>query len=269
MRRLDDQHGITLIELLIAMTIASIISAMLLTSWFALNTSYTYSVNSNKARDLGRQAMSRIQREVRDAEFGAVNVGPPPNQFTLNEEPAILRSRPWTLTLTTTFNESGNTDPGKKPHLVAYRLYYMAADDKAELWRFEDTYNATTHAMTPDGRISGLTFYSADEPTSNGRPNFNNNERSAVAAAGDRAELVVRDVVNTDTSLATPVALFTYSGYFDDSGALTFQTDVRGKDNRLNLLAVRIHLLIDLNPKRSPVFADLINTAQLRNQRQF
>ena len=67
-RRLRDQRGITLIELLISMMIASIISSMLLVSWFALQSSYYYSINSNNARDKGRQALSRLEREVRDAE---------------------------------------------------------------------------------------------------------------------------------------------------------------------------------------------------------
>jgi prepilin-type N-terminal cleavage/methylation domain-containing protein len=265
---LRGQSGLTLIELLVSIIIASIISSMLLISWFSLNRSYAYTVSSTKAREGGRQAVSRLQREVRDAESVPGNYTQlPPLQFDLKIEPMILRSRPWTLVFTTTFNEVGNQSPTKAPHLVCYRVYYDKVADNAELWRFEDL--PTAGFPNGDGRITGLTFYGADEPlTATGRPDFPN--AAAEKASGEGGLRVIKSVVNTDSALASPVSAFSYAGYFDSStGTLSWQDDVRGADVRRQIISVRIHLLIDVNPRRSPVFADLLTNAQLRNARQF
>lgn len=258
MTRLRQQRGMTLVELLVSMVIAGIISSMMLISWFALNNSFSFSVSSSKARDMGREAMSRMEREVRDAQWGAVNTGIPPYTFILTSEPMVVYARPYTLVFSTTFNEANAANPTTKPHLVAYRLYYVAADDRAELWRFEDT--------NYDGKIAGLSFTTAtDEPTSNSRPNFNLNERTS----GEGGSALIKDVVNTDSAVNPPVPLFTYSGYFDSSGSVVWTSDLRLKTYRAAIVAVRIHLLVDLNPRHAPVFADLMNTIELRNNRVF
>jgi hypothetical protein len=49
----------------------------------------------------------------------------------------------------------------------------------------------------------------------------------------------------------------------DLGGAATAST------NRGSVIAVQIHLLVDLNPRHSPVYIDLVTTAQLRNQRRY
>jgi len=247
-------------ELLVTMVIASVLSSMVLMSWFALNSSYAYSVNSSHAREDGRIALARIQREVRDAEGVPGNYTQlPPLQFDLKNEPMILRSRPWTLVFTTTFNETDNSNPTKIPHLVCYRVYYDSSAKKAELWRYEDT--------NYDGRITGVTFYADDEPIdpATGRPAFEVSEKTA----GEGRQLVLRNVVNTDDNLAAAVPAFSYAGYYDGTGVLTWQTDVRPKDSRMHIISVRIHILVDMNPLRSPVFADMLTNAQLRNARQF
>ena len=43
--------------------------------------------------------------------------------------------------------------------------------------------------------------------------------------------------------------------------------DVRGIDNRGQIRAVEINLLVDMNPGKSPVYTHLRTTAQLRNTR--
>jgi prepilin-type N-terminal cleavage/methylation domain-containing protein len=254
-RRTRDQSGITMIELLAAIVIAGIISGMLFTSYFALSNSFSYSVNSDRARDLGRQTMSRMEREIRDAETFVL---PTPPGFVnwadqgidITTEPVVIRSRPYTIVYTTTFNETGNADPTKKPHLVMYRLYYNRTTNKAELWRFEDLPNA---AGNYQGRIDNVRMYSGDEPTINGRPNFNDAEKTT----------------GEGHSLVLPVPVFTYGGYLDSDGTMDWSSDVRTADQRVKIIAVQIHLLIDLNPRHSPVYIDLMSTAQLRNQRRF
>lgn len=61
------QQGITLIELLIAMTIMTILSGMIVMAWISLQGSYAYSVKSADARGTARDTMARLRREIRDA----------------------------------------------------------------------------------------------------------------------------------------------------------------------------------------------------------
>jgi len=61
------QSGMTLIELLIAMGIMSLVTAMIIVGWMALQNSYAYSTKSADARGTARDTMARMRREIRDA----------------------------------------------------------------------------------------------------------------------------------------------------------------------------------------------------------
>ncbi|MEI6727145.1 MAG: prepilin-type N-terminal cleavage/methylation domain-containing protein [Actinomycetes bacterium] len=61
------QSGITLVELLIAMTIMTIVTTMIVTAWISLQGSYASTVKSADARETARDSMSRMRREIRDA----------------------------------------------------------------------------------------------------------------------------------------------------------------------------------------------------------
>ena len=95
------QSGMTLVEVLIGMVIMSVITVMILVTWFALSRSYSYSATSNKTRDHAREALARMEREIRDAQIN-------PN----TSETALVRARPLTVVVSTTFNMAGNSDPG-------------------------------------------------------------------------------------------------------------------------------------------------------------
>src|SRR5450756_1943873 len=62
------QKGLTLVELLIGIIIAGILTTMILMGWFSLQNSYSMSSQSTKQREAARDAMSRIVRELRDAQ---------------------------------------------------------------------------------------------------------------------------------------------------------------------------------------------------------
>lgn len=236
-RRLRGQRGITIVELLVGLLISGILTTMVLAGWFALTNSYSYSIASNNARDSARQALSRMAREIRDAES-------PPN----SNEAALVRCRPRWILFYTTFNEVGNSDPTKVPHLVMYRLY-----PDGELWRFED--------MNNDGTISGS--YADDYPDSWPGNTFAVAEQAAVEGAMLMCGSVVNDKV---PSLSAPTPLFRYSRYLPD-GTIDVQNSVIYAENRSEVITVQVHLLVDLNPARSPIYADLQTTAQIRNQR--
>jgi type II secretory pathway pseudopilin PulG len=229
------QSGITMIELLTAMSIASLLAVMMLTTWFALSDSYSFSSNSNKARDKARFAIGRMEREIRDAE----------NVSTVSEV-AVVRARPWSILIYTTFNRADNDLASTAPLLVMYRLY-----SDGELWRFHDA--------NRNGSIAGVdtTF----EPWPG--VNYNLNEQSN----GEGGQLLTDGVVNAQRpSTSDPTPLFRYS-YFATDGSTTWSHLVTGTSNRFLIKSVAIHLLVDVNPNHAPVYTDLQTTAQLRNQR--
>lgn len=76
------QRGITLIELLVSMIILGVVTTLLLAGWTSLQKSYAHSVKSNNARAEVRDAMSRIARELRDAQPVALTT-PASSPFTL------------------------------------------------------------------------------------------------------------------------------------------------------------------------------------------
>lgn len=256
MQRTRQQEGLTLIELLVTMVVGGIVSTMILTSWFALSGSYVYAVNSSLARDSAREGLSRMQREIRDAQL------PPCGFPTANTaEAAIYRARPYWIAFFTTFNEAGNSSAtwtaqgtgyaavSTKPHLVVYRVY---ADGR--LIRFED--------LNGNGMIdmSGGTFDMS--PYQDIPSGFNEAEE----ALGEGASVLTPNVSNCTAVPGSPVPLFVYNSY-DVNGHLQSNETVLGTANRSAIIAVQIHTLADLNPHRSPVYADLMSTAQLRNQR--
>ena len=230
------QRGVTLIELLAAMTIALVISTMVILSWVTLTGSYANTTKRGKAGDWARLTTARMVREIRDVEQ------PPP----AIAEVGIVRARPYYVVLFTTFNEAGNTSADTPPRLVMYRLY-----SNGELWRFHDADGS--------GSIAGVNITLESWPNIS----FPLDER----ATGEGGQLMVANVVNTaNPSAGSPTAVFTYASYGED-GTLTTATDVRGTTTRAQIRAVEINLLIDMNPGKSPVYTHLRSTAQLRNTR--
>ena len=230
------QRGITLIELLAAMTISLVISSLILVSWFALSGSYANTTKRGKTGDWARVTTARMVREIRDVEQ-------PPAAIA---EVGMVRARPYYTVLYTTFNEAGNASAATPPRLVMYRLY-----SNGELWRFHDANNS--------GSIAGVDITLESWPAIT----FPLAERTT----GEGAQLMVENVVNTaNPSTASPTALFTYASYGEDG---TFDTaiDVRGTSARGQIRAVEINLLLDMNPGKSPVYTHLRATAQLRNTR--
>ena len=254
-RPVDGQAGVSLIELLVGMAIMGVISTMLLLTWFALSNSYSYSINSANARDDGRQALARLQREIRDAQMPTIASG-------TASDAILYRARPYTIALYTSFNEAGNstmtwngTPPiasSSTPHLVVYRLY-----ENRELWRFEDR-------SSPLNRQIDMSNGESFDMTGSTPPEFTNDANEQ--RYGEGATLLVANVDNW----ARSAPVFRYNVYGADpiTGAVELRTeDHLYNADRYTAVAVEIRLLVDLNPARAPVHADLRATAQLRNSR--
>ena len=191
----------TLVELLVAMTISLVISAMIILSWVALSGSYANTVRRGKASDFARQAMDRMEREVRDAELPPENVS----------EASIVRARPFYVVFYTTFNKAGNAAPTTPPRLVMYRLY-----GDGELWRF--------HHVNGTGGIESVVL-NLDAPL-------------GAREAGEGAQLMVENVVNLSTpSTSSPTELFTYI-YYGTNGNLVVN-DHDGLTSRESLVQIQ------------------------------
>jgi prepilin-type N-terminal cleavage/methylation domain-containing protein len=239
-RRGGLESGMTLVEVLIGMVIMSIITAMILVTWFALSRSYSYSATSFKTRDHAREAVARMEREIRDAQSKPGTT-----------ETALIRARPLTVVVSTTFNMAENANPAVNPRLVMFRLY-----PDGELWRFYD--------VNDSGTIAHVDMNSDDWPA--------NTNHVAEQVNGEGARLLVSNVVNDripstcpTCSTTSPTALFHYS-YYEADGDLVQDTRVLGTENRRRVVSVQISLLVDLNPAHSPIYTEFQTSAQLRNQ---
>jgi type II secretory pathway pseudopilin PulG len=96
-------------ELLVAMGIALIVTGMLVMSWLVLTRSFSATARTTEAGELARDAISRLSREIRDAE-------PDPE----GGEPALVDFGPLFVEFTTTFNQANNDQPLPTPVLTRY-----------------------------------------------------------------------------------------------------------------------------------------------------
>jgi prepilin-type N-terminal cleavage/methylation domain-containing protein len=113
--RMRSQRGVTLVELLVAMTIMAVLSTMIIGTWVALTDAYSFTSRSDKQRDLARQAIDRMAREIRDAQEPMVS----PHR-------AFAAARADEVRFFSTFNTSGAPDPSSQPRLT--RFIYRITD---------------------------------------------------------------------------------------------------------------------------------------------
>jgi type II secretory pathway pseudopilin PulG len=109
------QEGITLVELVVAMAIMLVLSTMIVATWVALTNAYSFSSRSDKQRDLARQAIDRMAREIRDAQ-----------QPMGGSSRAFARAYPDEVRLFTSFNSSDAATPTSAPRLT--RFIYRVTD---------------------------------------------------------------------------------------------------------------------------------------------
>jgi type II secretory pathway pseudopilin PulG len=137
----NNQSGISLIELLISMVILTIVSTMILGTWFALSRSYAHTVRSDKQIDTARDAISRMSREIRDAQgvLGTTDV-PVPFVRTYADE----------IRFYSTYNAAGAWNPLSPPQLTRY-MYRVtnAAQGTGNIYREYAGANGTFDSTDP------------------------------------------------------------------------------------------------------------------------
>ena len=218
-KRLCHQSGLSLIELLIAMTILAVVTTMILMSWFALQRSYASTMKSDQARVDAREAATRMVMEIRAAQ------ALPGTAVLAGGWMDTTNNREW-IDFWTTFNHP----------------------DELLLTRYE--YRWGTDAK---GAVTGSIYRIVD-----------------VGSADEQERLVVSNVVNGGVVNGDPTKpVFRYlsvDAYGTPSASATIPTS---QALLARVSAVEIHLMVDLNPGKSPTYMDIRTTAQLRNQRQF
>jgi prepilin-type N-terminal cleavage/methylation domain-containing protein len=117
-RRQRSQRGITLVELLVAMSIMLVLSTLIVGTWLALSNAYSFTTRSDKQRDMARQAIERMGREIRDAQE-------PSSGASL----AFVKVDPFEVQFYSTFNTADAPSPSSPPRLS--RFIYRVTDADA------------------------------------------------------------------------------------------------------------------------------------------
>lgn len=101
------QRGISLVELLVAMSIMLVLSTMIIITWVALTDAHSFSSRSDKRRDFARQPIDRMAREIRDSQR------PPGGTSTAFAYPNEVR-------LHSTFNTADAANPAIAPRHTGF-----------------------------------------------------------------------------------------------------------------------------------------------------
>jgi len=234
-RRASAQKGVSLIELLIAMSILAVITTMILVSWFALQNSYAYSVHSAHAREAARDAVSRMTVVIRDAQGYTTNETTSVGAISVAESSKIV--------FTTSYAQTGGANVGSTPVLSGFIFIPpTSSTGTGKIYSVQDQVGADSGTPPADGSLDYELYH-----------------------IGTYGRLVVDNVVN-NSATSPPTSLFSYT-YFDSLGTLhPAATSLSSADVKY-IYSVQIHCLVDLNPGRSPVYMDLQTTAQPRNMR--
>lgn len=92
------------------------------------------------------------------------------------------------------------------------------------------------------------------------------NSNGLFTDSADRKIVLASSVVNNSVPNTSYSAIFSY-GYRDGSGNFT-TADTIANANLATIISVQIHLIVDVNLKHAPVYADLQTTVRPRNAPQ-
>jgi prepilin-type N-terminal cleavage/methylation domain-containing protein len=122
------QDGVTLMELLVAMSILAVITAMILVSWFALQKSFAQTSRASQSREFARDAVQRMTQEIRDAQGS-------------DQGTAITEAGRWEIVFYSTYNMAGNATTGSAPRQTAFTYIAPTSTTSGKVYRVVDTNN--------------------------------------------------------------------------------------------------------------------------------
>jgi prepilin-type N-terminal cleavage/methylation domain-containing protein len=227
------EAGITLVELLVAMVIMGIVSAMLVAGWVSLQRASAFSIQTNNARATARDALSRVSNELRDAQPPALPIGTPAPTYAGE---LLTNAQPMSTTFYSVYNQPGARDD--VAGATARRL--------TRIW------------LDTSGPSPQKTLYWERDVSNNG----------VFGDPTDRKIILARNVVNASipnhdvTPSTTYTAVFTY-GYRDASGFHT--ADAIASGYLASVISVQVRLIIDANLAHAPSPIDVTITVLPRN----
>ena len=229
------QAGLTLVEVLLALIIMSVIGTMLVGGWLSLQRSYVFASLTNSARATARDALDRVSSELRASQPPTAAVA---TQFYVPATPTY----PYMC---------GPTS------CVFYSAYNnFAALDGAGL--------APTGTTPPGSSAIRLTAIWLDTATSTlyWQRDTNNN---GLDASDRKTVLAAKCVVNSAPSVNR--SIFTYYFRNPATGAYSHASNLgsSGANSVANLRSVRVELIIDVNLAHTPTYVDLATTVRPRN----
>lgn len=236
------QTGMTLIELLIGMIIATIVGTMLVGTWISLQRAYGVTTKANWSRAAARDAMSRISSELRDAQPTALATATP----TPAPAAVYINAKPMEVSFYSVYNLAGaqNDTTG----VTAMRL--------TRIWL--DT--ATIPPLPTSPECKTLYWQRRTDTSTSG----------SWTDASVRKVVLAQNVVNnsvTDTSVSPTTsytAVFRYA-YRDGTGAVQWTDNTAGTLDLTKIISVRVRLIVDANLSHTPTYVDLSTTVRPRN----
>jgi type II secretory pathway pseudopilin PulG len=225
------QSGVTLLELLFAMLIATVITTMLIVGWINLQQTSVFALASNSARGDARDSISRISSELRDCQPTTFPTASPSPTST----PAL-------------FATAHSTDA---KFYSAYNDRNAAGDESGTVVRLTriwlGTANPNDESPLPTSSLRKWLYWRRDT-NGNGLD------------ASDPTKILAKFTVNNDPDIQKPV--FRY-GHLTAAGVV-WSDNVTGADLAA-ITAVQVRIIIDANRRRPPVPVDLTTTVRLRN----
>lgn len=120
------ERGITMVELLIVMSILTVVSSMILMSWISMQKSYAQTSRASQSREFARDAVARLTQEIRDAQGS-------------NQGSAITEAGTNKIVFFSTFNTAGNATPGTTPRQSAFVYQVASGATSGKIYRVVDT----------------------------------------------------------------------------------------------------------------------------------
>lgn len=123
--RAGGQAGITLIELLVAMSILAVVTTMILATWFSLQKSFAQTSRASQSREFARDAVARMTQEIRDAQ--AAGSGS-----------AITTAERFKIVFYSTYNQVTSGDALSAPLQTAFVYVAAGAAKSGTIYRVVD-----------------------------------------------------------------------------------------------------------------------------------
>ena len=220
------QAGVSLIELIVAIVIMGVVSAMLVGTWLQLNRTAEFARADTTAGATGRDALDRVSAEIRAA------------------QPLTTAStNPFIFTMTAPYVNDANDCVFYSAYNNALTNTQSGTDGKAQL--LPTAIWLDTSGTSPQKKL----YWERDT------------NKDGVFDTGDKTILLATNVVNTSASVNKPI--FTY--FFCDKNGNWTQSNTLTSTTVANLVAVQIELVIDANLSYKPSYVDILSTVRPRN----